>query len=458
MPGASGDDGEDVAGGEDEVLLAGVLDLGAAVLAVDDLVADGDVERDALVAVLVEPARADRDDLALLGLLLRGVRDNQTRGRRLLGVEGLDEDAVLERLDVDRHLSTSPICVFVRLGDEICVSTLVSTPALRVLNRTYARPSTRSSRVPALSIGTMRGVDLEAFGWLLTVEGQAALGEASRLLERSDLIAVGERLRRRIAPEQAAVVTSQVTLRRAALPKFGDLANRLYFTADGLEQATRPEVGRHRAQRMAAAGPTRLADLCCGIGADLMAFAQGGLTPAGFDLDPVRVAVARANLAALDLSGTAEQADVTAMDLTPFDVVFADPARRKARGRVFDPDDYAPSWSFVERLLLRPSCVKAAPGLAHDRVPNGVEAEWVSWRGGVKEVALWSAHLASARRRATVMSPEGSSTMTDADSTDSVEVRAPGRYLLEPDGAVIRAGLVAGVAAQVDGWLVDEHI
>ena len=42
------DDGEHVAGGEDEVLLAVVLDLGAAVLAVDDVVADLDVERDAL--------------------------------------------------------------------------------------------------------------------------------------------------------------------------------------------------------------------------------------------------------------------------------------------------------------------------------------------------------------------------------------------------------------------------
>src|SRR6476661_2237733 len=67
------DDGEDVAGGEDEELLAAVLDLGAAVLAVDDLVADLDVERHAL-AVVVDAARADGEDLALLGLLLRGVR------------------------------------------------------------------------------------------------------------------------------------------------------------------------------------------------------------------------------------------------------------------------------------------------------------------------------------------------------------------------------------------------
>ena len=33
-----------------------------------------------------------------------------------------------------------------------------------------------------------------------------------------------------------------------------------------------------------------------------------------------------------------------------------------------------------------------------------------------------------------------------------------GRYLYEPDGAVIRAGLVTAVAAGVDGGLVDEHI
>src|ERR687889_683830 len=100
--------GEDVARGEDEVLLAVVLDLGAAVLAVDDLVADGDVERHA-VAVVVDAAGADREDLALLGLLLRGVRDDQAGGRGLLGLHSLDHDAVLERRDVDRHGADLPL-------------------------------------------------------------------------------------------------------------------------------------------------------------------------------------------------------------------------------------------------------------------------------------------------------------------------------------------------------------
>ena len=96
-------DREHVAGGEDEVVLVVVLDLGAAVLRVDNDVADLDVERDSLVAVLVEAPRTYRKDLALLGLLLSGVGDDETGCGRLLGFERLDEDAILERLDGDRH-------------------------------------------------------------------------------------------------------------------------------------------------------------------------------------------------------------------------------------------------------------------------------------------------------------------------------------------------------------------
>src|SRR5688500_13189979 len=107
-------DGEQVAGGEDEVVLAAVLDLGAAVLRVDDHVADVHVERDA-VAVVVDAAGAHGDDGALLGLLLGGVRDDQTGGGGGLGLVGLDHDPVLQRLDADlgsgRHVGDAPFGV-----------------------------------------------------------------------------------------------------------------------------------------------------------------------------------------------------------------------------------------------------------------------------------------------------------------------------------------------------------
>ncbi len=138
-------------------------------------------------------------------------------------------------------------------------------------------------------------------------------------------------------------------------------------------------------------------------------------------------------------------------------MAFADPARRTARGRTFDVDNWTPPWSFVEGLLTRDSCVKVAPGIPHDLVPHDVEAEWVSDHGEVKEAALWSGRLATTKRRATVIGDGGLATLTDEDDPGA-PVRPVGEFLYEPDGAVIRAGLVTAVAAGVGGGLVDEHI
>src|SRR5215469_10223298 len=106
------DNREHVAGGEHEVLLARVLHFGAAVLAVKHDIANLDVHRNALGAGVVEPARSDGDDLALLWLLLGGVGDHKPRCRGLLCIERAHDDPVFERLDNNlgggRHDLTSP--------------------------------------------------------------------------------------------------------------------------------------------------------------------------------------------------------------------------------------------------------------------------------------------------------------------------------------------------------------
>ncbi|GAA1788233.1 class I SAM-dependent methyltransferase [Nocardioides hankookensis] len=298
-------------------------------------------------------------------------------------------------------------------------------------------------------------MDLDAFRWLLTDDGQRLLAAATEAGD--DSLATQTRLRRKAEPAQVATAVTQATLRVKARAKFGELADRMYFTSEGLEQATRLRVAEHRAARLVASSAQTVIDLGCGIGGDLVAAARAGLICAGVDLDPVRVAVAQANLDALGLPGAVSVTDATTIDPTPFDVAFADPARRGARGRTFDVDDWTPPWPFVERLLARDSCVKVAPGIPHDLVPTGVEAEWVSDRGEVKEAALWSGRLATTARRATVIGESGLATLTDEDDPGS-DVRPVGAYLYEPDGAVIRAGLVTAVAAGVGGGLLDEHI
>ncbi|HEY0775138.1 MAG TPA: class I SAM-dependent methyltransferase [Nocardioidaceae bacterium] len=303
-------------------------------------------------------------------------------------------------------------------------------------------------------------MDLDAFRWLLSDEGRGLLARAVKVYDGQPdhALAASTQLRRDHSPEHVAAAMTQVELRLRARAKFGDLADSMYFTPDGLEQSTRLRVAEHRAARVAFAQPSSVLDIGCGIGGDLVAFSRAGLTAAGIDRDPLRVAVASANLAALGLGGAVQVADAEALDLSGFGVVFADPARRTDRGRVFDPDAYSPPWSFVERLLLRPSVVKVAPGIPHDLVPEGVEAEWVSDEGDLKETVLWSPQLATVRRRATVIRPHGLATLTDEDDPGERSVREVGRYLYEPDDAVIRAGLVTAVAAGVHGGLVDAHI
>ncbi len=157
----------------------------------------------------------------------------------------------------------------------------------------------------------------------------------------------------------------------------------MYFTPEGLEQATRLSVATHRAARARASGASTLIDLGCGIGGDLVAFARAGMTCAGVDLDPVRVAVAMANLDALGLGGAVTTADATSVDTSPFDLAYADPARRSAKGRSFDVDEWTPPWPFVSnavraRLLRQararhppPTRARGGGGRVGQRPPRG---------------------------------------------------------------------------------------
>ena len=304
-------------------------------------------------------------------------------------------------------------------------------------------------------------MEIETLDWLQTPEGGRLLVHAAQAWadHPGDPVRVASVVRR-LEPdaEKAAAATTQTRLRERAVAKFGDAAHLMFFTPDALEQATRSRVADHRAARLAAAIPEgSVIDLGCGIGGDLLAFSRAGLVAAGVDQDPVRVAMARANLAALGLAGAVQVGDATTVDPSGFGAAFADPARRGGRGRVFDVDGWTPPWPWVLDLLRRRALVKVAPGIGHDLVPPGVEAEWVSDGGEVKEAVLWSPDLSTTDRRATVIGEGGLATLTQEDDPGA-EIRAVGDYLYEPDGAVIRAGLVTAVAAGVSGGLLDPHI
>jgi len=61
-------------------------------------------------------------------------------------------------------------------------------------------------------------------------------------------------------------------------------------------------------------GPS-VADLTCGIGGDLVAFARAGLTTAGIDLDPLRVEIARARQMPVDAKARLDPTLCSGFDL-----------------------------------------------------------------------------------------------------------------------------------------------
>ncbi len=242
---------------------------------------------------------------------------------------------------------------------------------------------------------------------LLSSEGQGLLAEVSARAGVESDLALGTRLRLDHPVELVAAAVTQNHLRQRAEAKFGPSSASMYFTHDALEQATRASVAQARAARLTAAGVIAVVDLGCGIGGDLVAFARAGLRVRGVERDPVRAAIARANLGALGLDGEVIEADLADVQPRPDEVPFIDPARRDGTGRVFDPAAMTPSWDVVSRFLAKQAVVKTLPGFPHNLIPDGVEAQWVSDGGDLVEACLWGpglAHRAAEGHRAPVRS------------------------------------------------------
>lgn len=197
-------------------------------------------------------------------------------------------------------------------------------------------------------------------------------------------------------------------------------------------------------------------DVTCSVGTELAALRKSAGFVVGSDIDPVRLAMARHNVGDVPIC----RADAL-RPVTRDAVVLVDPARRRSGRRRFGPRDYTPP---LDRLLViyrdRDLVVKCAPGVDFaeiERLGFVGEIEVTSLDGGVREACLWSPGLAEpgVRRRATMLN--GPEQITDAES-DDCPVAPVGRWIIDPDGGVVRAGLVRHYAARHGLWQIDPDI
>jgi hypothetical protein len=295
--------------------------------------------------------------------------------------------------------------------------------------------------------------------FLLGPWGQELLAEAAAVRADNHL-ALAERLGRLVGPERAHAVVETALLRQRAQAKFSR-ANQMYFVRPALEQASAEIVARYRARRYAAAKLELVADLGCGIGGDALALSASA-TVIGVERDELRLAMARQNVAAY---GHGERfwpllADLRALAPLPVNGVFADPARRDERGRrLFSVREYGPPLTTLEPWLdkVKNVGVKVSPAIEYAEIPPTAEVEFISVAGEVREGVLWYGALNSGvSRRATLL--PGEWTLTDDGRLEPVELAEPGAFLVEPDGAIIRAHLVEPLARLLGAAKIDEHI
>jgi hypothetical protein len=300
-------------------------------------------------------------------------------------------------------------------------------------------------------------MDRTGFLSLISPQGQALLAEVGDIDSKADMVKIVSKLRGKgHSAELVATVLTQIKLRRRAKAKFGEFSQGMFFTEDGLEQASRLKVAAIHAGRFRANGLNRIADLGCGIGAETLALASLDMDVSAFELDEVTAAIATYNLARFE-NVKVEQADVTEINLEPFDGLFIDPARRDLNDaktninkRKYDINDFSPSFEFVfNAAKLKPTIVKLGPGMDHKDIPEDAEAVWVSDDGDLVELTLYFGILkrAEVKRSALLLTPTGTHEITSASSE---RLDAPlgdlGKYLFEPDAAIIRSHLVGDLA------------
>ncbi len=297
---------------------------------------------------------------------------------------------------------------------------------------------------------------------LLTAEALRLLDEIGEIDSKADVLAIITKLRK--AGHPALLVTEVITqarLRTRAKAKFGDFASGMLFTEAGLEQATRLQVAAVHAERLKLGGYKKIADLGCGIGADSLAFASLGLEVTAVEQDPQTAALAAFNLAPFP-NAQVQVSDAEQFDLTSFDAVWLDPARRDlerkgAKHITLTPADFSPNldWSFG---IAKPKGIKLGPAFPLELIPSDVEAQWVSHQGDLVELVLWFDGLRDKPGRTALMLKDGQRYIFEGLGLERSVVDSLNQFIYEPDSSLIRSQLLGEFASQQGMTGVSEGI
>lgn len=266
-----------------------------------------------------------------------------------------------------------------------------------------------------------------------------------------------ERLRRDWPVEMVRIAIELAEARRAAAKKFGDeTAGRMVCDVLGVEQASSLRVARYKAKRFGelSSRPSRIVDLCCGIGGDAMALKD--IAPVVVvDKSDVRAWMAGINAGCETIVQNAEE-----FNSCEGDAVHIDPDRRAGASgtggaRVWRYEDYQPGPAFLERLIAdkRDVCIKLGPGVDFAALPflDDVAIEVISEAGNLVQALAWGGGLAKSRgKRTATLLIEGDENISFTGGADEpIPVSPVGRFVYTVDASIERAELLGAFCGAV---------
>jgi protein-L-isoaspartate O-methyltransferase len=291
--------------------------------------------------------------------------------------------------------------------------------------------------------------------FLLSPRGGEALA-AARSSRGDDPLARRSAMGRLFAAEEARWALAQDALRVRAAAKTS-LSDVLLFEKGALEQASAAPVALERARRFA--GFRSVADLGAGIGLDAIALASVVPRVVAVERDPGRAALLSRNVEA---AGVASRVEVVVGDFVASppstEAAFVDPDRRPGGKRTRDPEATEPPPAAWRALASRYRGLLAKLAPATPPVEGGGGTEWVSLDGGVREARFGTGALALSPPRRALVLPSGAT--VEGGGAPWPPPRAPqeGDVLLDPDPAVVVAGLVGDAAISVGARPVHARI
>jgi SAM-dependent methyltransferase len=304
-----------------------------------------------------------------------------------------------------------------------------------------------------------------SISWLQSPEGQRVILLSKEFDDPLIAIPTLRKQFSEISPDLISQAFRQAQLQLRLESRWGTSVAELLLTDDGINQATRPEVAKFRADFIANnfGATAHVLDLTCGLGFDSREFARSGLRVTSVEIDPEIAEYARHNLKEFDVEVYC--ADAANFEIpSNVDVVFVDPARRDpsaakdSKGntkRIFNPSQWSPSWDTINEIAkAHPVIAKVAPGIDKTELAEW-DARWISSGGDLVECFLSSA--GTGIRSAVLLDSENDRHFELLG--DTTTATAPlGNYLVIPDPALIRASALDEVARLCNGGLVNEHI